>query len=92
MINKGGNSNNLAAATSVLKVKQRGVPVQVGGEAGLAIRNGRSAKLIEVPWEGATTIAALFEQSCKKNSHERFLGTRKLIKRDFVTASDGRYV
>ena len=66
--------------------------VQVGGEAGLAIRNGRSAKLIEVPWEWATTIAALFEQSCKKNSHERFLGTRKLIKRDFVTASDGRYV
>lgn len=72
------------------KVKQRGVPVQVGGEAGLAIRNGRSAKLIEVPWEGATTMAALFEQSCKKNSQERFLGTRKLIKRDFVTASDGR--
>ncbi|KAL6999860.1 Long chain acyl-CoA synthetase 8, variant 2 [Sarracenia purpurea var. burkii] len=72
------------------KVKQRGVPVQVGGEAGLAMRNGRSAKLLEVPWEGATTMAALFEQSCKKHSRERFLGTRKLIGRDFVTASDGR--
>ncbi|GFZ05365.1 AMP-dependent synthetase and ligase family protein [Actinidia rufa] len=71
-------------------VKQRAVPVQVSGEAGLAIRNARSAKLVDVPWEGATTMAALFEQSCKKHSRERFLGTRKLISRDFVTASDGR--
>ncbi|GFZ05368.1 AMP-dependent synthetase and ligase family protein [Actinidia rufa] len=62
----------------------------VSGEAGLAIRNARSAKLVDVPWEGATTMAALFEQSCKKHSRERFLGTRKLISRDFVTASDGR--
>ncbi|XP_057461651.1 long chain acyl-CoA synthetase 8-like [Actinidia eriantha] len=71
-------------------VKQRAVPVQVSGEAGLAIRNARSAKLVDVPWEGATTMAALFEQSCKKHSREQFLGTRKLISRDFVTASDGR--
>ncbi|KAA8524885.1 hypothetical protein F0562_011308 [Nyssa sinensis] len=72
------------------KVKQRGVPVEVGGEAGLAMRNGRSTELVEVPWEGATTMAALFEQSCKKHPQDRFLGTRKLISRDFVTASDGR--
>ncbi|KAG5545826.1 hypothetical protein RHGRI_018099 [Rhododendron griersonianum] len=72
------------------KAKERGVPVQVGGEAGFAMRNSRFAKLVEVPWEGATTVAALFEQSCKKHSRERFLGTRKLISRDFVTASDGR--
>ncbi|XP_058211235.1 long chain acyl-CoA synthetase 8-like [Rhododendron vialii] len=72
------------------KVKQRGVPVEVGGEAGVAMRNARSAKLIEVPWEGATTLAALFEQSCKKHSQQRFLGTRKLISREFITASDGR--
>ncbi|XP_019249337.1 PREDICTED: long chain acyl-CoA synthetase 8 [Nicotiana attenuata] len=72
------------------KGKQRGVPVQVGGEAGLAMRNAKSAGLVEVPWEGATTVAALFEQSCKKYSSERCLGTRKLVSRDFVSASDGR--
>lgn len=72
------------------KPKQRGVPVQVGGEAGLAMRNAKSARLVEVPWEGATTVAALFEQSCKKHSSYRCLGTRKLVSRDFATASDGR--
>lgn len=72
------------------KLKQRGVPVQVGGEVGLAMRNARSVKLVEVPWEGATTMASLFEQSCKRSFQERFLGTRKVIGKDFVTASDGR--
>ncbi|KAF3445286.1 hypothetical protein FNV43_RR14981 [Rhamnella rubrinervis] len=70
--------------------KQRGVSVEVGGEAGYAVRNARFTELIEVPWKGATTMAALFEQSCKKHSQNRFLGTRKLINREFVTASDGR--
>ncbi|KAG6748793.1 hypothetical protein POTOM_048727 [Populus tomentosa] len=72
------------------KVKQRGVPVEVGGEAGYAVRNARHAELVEVPWKGATTMAALFEQSCRKHLPERFLGTRKLISKEFVTASDGR--
>lgn len=72
------------------KMKQRGVPVQVGGEAGYAVRNRRFGELVEVPWKGATTMAALFEQSCRKHSGQRFLGTRKLISKEFVTASDGR--
>lgn len=72
------------------KKKQRGVPVQVGGEPGVAIRNARFSKLVEVPWEGAATLAALFEQSCKKHSGEKFLGTRKVIGKDFVTGNDGR--
>ncbi|KAJ9560812.1 hypothetical protein OSB04_005972 [Centaurea solstitialis] len=72
------------------KGKQRGVPVKVGGEPGFTMRNVRSSKLVEVPWEGATTMAALFEQSCKKHSGLPFLGTRKLIARDFVSGSDGR--
>jgi long-chain acyl-CoA synthetase len=72
------------------KVKQRGVPVEVGGEAGYAVRNAQHAELVEVPWKGATTMAAVFEQSCRKHSPERFLGTRKLISKEFVTASDGR--
>ncbi|KAK6774496.1 hypothetical protein RDI58_029735 [Solanum bulbocastanum] len=72
------------------KVKLRGVPVKAGGEAGLAMRNAKSAKLIEVPWEGATTMTALFEKSCRKHSSKHCLGTRKLVSRDFVTAKDGR--
>lgn len=72
------------------KPKQRAVPAQVGGEAGFAMRNARSLKLVEVPWEGATTVAALFEQSSKKYSQQKFLGTRKVIGKDVVTASDGR--
>ncbi|WCJ21331.1 Long chain acyl-CoA synthetase 8 [Euphorbia peplus] len=74
------------------KLKQRGVPVpvQLGGEAGYTVQNARTHRLIEVPWEGATTMAALFEQSCKKHSQHRFLGTRKLVSKEYVTASDGR--
>ncbi|KAB1209104.1 Long chain acyl-CoA synthetase 8 [Morella rubra] len=72
------------------KEKQRGVPVEVGGEAGYAVRNAQVTDLVEVPWQGATTMAALFEQSCKKNSQNRYLGTRKLISKEFITASDGR--
>lgn len=72
------------------KVKKRGVPADVGGEPGYAIRNARFDELIQEPWEGATTVANLFEQSCKKHSSNKFLGTRKVVSRDFVTSSDGR--
>ncbi|KDO50967.1 hypothetical protein CISIN_1g004568mg [Citrus sinensis] len=72
------------------KVKQRGVPVEVGGEPGYAIRNAQIPELVEVPWKGASTMAALFEQSCKSHPQDRFLGKRKLLGKDFVTASDGR--
>ncbi|KAL4324299.1 hypothetical protein GQ457_11G004180 [Hibiscus cannabinus] len=72
------------------KGKKRGVPVEVGGEAGYAVRNARIPELVQFPWEGANTIAALFEQSCKKYSRKPCMGTRKVIKKDFVTASDGR--
>lgn len=72
------------------RVKVRGVPVEVGGEAGYAVRNARKTELVEVPWEGATTMAHLFEQSCKKHTHNQFLGRRKLIGREFITSSDGR--
>ncbi|XP_047971621.1 long chain acyl-CoA synthetase 8 isoform X2 [Salvia hispanica] len=72
------------------KLKQRAVPVEVGGEAGYAMRNVRSVKLVEVPWEGATTMAALFEQACRKYSQQKLLGSRKIIAKDTVTSSDGR--
>lgn len=72
------------------KAKQRGAPVDVGGEDGLAMRNAKFKELVEVPWEGATTVAALFEQACKKHEHHRFLGKRKIISKETIEASDGR--
>ncbi|KAL9243961.1 hypothetical protein vseg_017789 [Gypsophila vaccaria] len=72
------------------KAKQRGVAVEVGGEPGLAVRNAKFKELVEVPWEGATTVAALFEQACKKHEQHRFLGTRKVIDKETIQASDGR--
>ncbi|XP_077222394.1 long chain acyl-CoA synthetase 8-like [Tasmannia lanceolata] len=76
--------------SSKKKVKQRGVPVEVGGEEGFTVRNARFPTLVEFPWEGVTTMAALFEQSCRKHAEDRFLGSRKLISRELLTASDGR--
>ena len=72
------------------KVKQRGVPVEVGGEPGFAMRNGKYKQLVEVPWGGASTVAALFEQACQKNKDHRFLGTREVIDKELIQASDGR--
>jgi len=72
------------------KTKKRAVQADVGGEAGLAMRNSRFSSLVQVPWEGATTMAALFEMASKKYSLRRSLGTRKLINREFVESADGR--
>ncbi|EOA29947.1 hypothetical protein CARUB_v10013048mg, partial [Capsella rubella] len=72
------------------KGKKRGVPIKVGGEEGYTMRHARASDLVDVPWEGATTMPALFEQACKKHSSNRLLGTREFIDKEFVTASDGR--
>ncbi|KAL6492884.1 Long chain acyl-CoA synthetase 9, chloroplastic [Orobanche gracilis] len=71
------------------KSKKRGLPIYVGGEAGYAIRNARFDSPVESGWEGITTLAELFERSCKKYSNLRLLGTRRLIARENVTI-DGR--
>lgn len=70
--------------------KVRGVPVEVSGEAGYTVRSARKTRLVEVPWEGAITMAHLFEQSCKKYSKNRFLGTRKIIEKELVASKDGK--
>ncbi|XP_062199820.1 long chain acyl-CoA synthetase 8 [Phragmites australis] len=70
--------------------KKRAVQADVGGEVGLAMRNSRFSSLVQVPWEGATTMAALFEMASKKYSRQKCLGTRKLINREFVESADGR--
>lgn len=72
------------------KGKKRGVLADVGGEPGYAIRNRRFTSPVESAWEGVTTLAELFEQSCKLYSEKKLLGTRKLISREFEKSEDGR--
>lgn len=72
------------------KGKIRGVPADVGGEPGYAIRNRRFTSPVESAWEGVTTLAELFEQSCKLYFNKKLLGTRKLISREFEKSEDGR--
>ncbi|XVF36903.1 hypothetical protein REPUB_Repub19eG0098900 [Reevesia pubescens] len=72
------------------KVKKRGVPVDVGGEPGYAIRNSRFSSPVETAWEGTSTLAELFEQACKQHHNKRLLGTRKLISREVEVTKDGR--
>ncbi|KAK1310926.1 hypothetical protein QJS10_CPA08g00685 [Acorus calamus] len=71
-------------------MKQRGFPVDVGGERGYAIRNYRFTSPVETAWEGISTLAELFEQSCKKYAFMRLLGTRQLISREMEATADGR--
>ncbi|KAL5204550.1 hypothetical protein ABZP36_009421 [Zizania latifolia] len=70
--------------------KKRGVPVDVGGEPGYAIRNQRFEQPVETHWEGVFTLAELFEQSCKQYVYMPLFGTRKLISRETEVARDGR--
>ncbi|XP_008784201.1 long chain acyl-CoA synthetase 9, chloroplastic-like [Phoenix dactylifera] len=70
--------------------KKRGVPADVGGEPGYAIRNYRFTSPVETQWEGVRTLAELFEQSCKQFSYKPLLGSRKLISRETEQTQDGR--
>ncbi|XP_068313148.1 long chain acyl-CoA synthetase 9, chloroplastic-like [Pyrus communis] len=73
-----------------MRAKQRGVPVDVGGEPGYAIRNHRFAAPVATLWKGVTTLAELFEQSSKRFLEKRLLGTRALIAREVEVSKDGR--
>ena len=70
--------------------RKRGVPVEVGGEPGYAVRNYRFEQPVETHWEGVSTLADLFEQSCKEYVYMPLLGTRKLISRETEAAPGGR--
>lgn len=70
--------------------KKRGLPVEVGGEPGYAIRNRRFTSPVETAWEGISTLAQLFEDSCDKNRTNKLLGTRELIEREVQKSEDGR--
>lgn len=70
--------------------RKRGLLVDVGGEPGYAVRNRRFTSPVQTAWEGISTLAELFEQSCRKHRDKHFLGTRKLISREIEVAEDGR--
>ncbi|XP_050211646.1 long chain acyl-CoA synthetase 9, chloroplastic [Mercurialis annua] len=70
--------------------KKRGVPVDVGGEPGYAIRNAGFETPLETAWEGVVTLAQLFEFSCNRFSDKFLLGTRAVISRDIEVSEDGR--
>lgn len=70
--------------------KKRGVPIDVGGEPGYAIRNYHFTSLVETAWEGISTLAELFEQSCKRHEKKCLLGSRTLISRENEMTEDGR--
>lgn len=73
------------------KEKKRGTPVDVGGEPGYALRNYRFTSLVSTSWEGISTLAELFEQSCKEHGDKYLLGTRKLISRETEVGDNGRF-
>lgn len=70
--------------------KKRGLLVDVGGEPGYAIRNHRVTSPVQTAWEGISSLAELFERSCKLYRDKHLLGTRKLIAREIEVTKDGR--
>ncbi|KAL2317800.1 hypothetical protein Fmac_031676 [Flemingia macrophylla] len=70
--------------------RRRGLPVDVGGEPGLAIRNRRFESPVRSAWEGVTTLAELFEAACKAHAARILLGTRAVVAREVEAGHDGR--
>uniref|UniRef100_A0A7N0UPA7 AMP-dependent synthetase/ligase domain-containing protein n=1 Tax=Kalanchoe fedtschenkoi TaxID=63787 RepID=A0A7N0UPA7_KALFE len=69
--------------------KKQGLPADVGGEPGFALRNFRSKTPLITAWEGVSTLAQLFEESCNNYPQRRLIGTRKLISKE-IEVIDGR--
>ncbi|CAN1240341.1 Long chain acyl-CoA synthetase 9, chloroplastic [Linum grandiflorum] len=70
--------------------KKRGVPIDVVGDPGYAIRNSGFPTPLETAWEGVSTLAELFEYACKRHGDKCLLGTRQLISREVEVSPDGR--
>lgn len=72
-------------------IREQGTTVaNAGGEPGLTKRNALFKELLESPWDGADTLADLFEQACARHSGNRFLGARVVLKREVEVSEDGR--
>lgn len=74
------------------KGKKRGLPVDVGGQPGFAIRNSRFTSPFESSQAGISTLAELFEHSCKQHHDKKFLGTRRLLSSEVEVSEDGRSI
>lgn len=72
------------------KEKKRGLPADVGGQPGFAIRNCRFSSPLESSRADISTLAELFEDSCKQHHDKNFLGTRRLISSEIEVSEDGR--
>lgn len=72
------------------KGKVRAVTCEVGGDPGIAKRNLRFLRLVEMPWEGTDTLADPFEHACHQAKGNKCLGTREFIKMETETSNDGR--
>ncbi|PRQ26538.1 putative long-chain-fatty-acid--CoA ligase [Rosa chinensis] len=72
------------------KETKRGLLVDAGGEPGYAVRNHHSTSPVESAWEGISTLAQLFEQSCNRFQNKCFLGTRALLARELEVTKDGK--
>lgn len=70
--------------------KQRALTCDVGGEPGFTKHNQHFLSLIETPWEGANTMASLFELAYQQYSGNHLLGTRELIKQETELSKDGK--
>ncbi|KAK9066848.1 hypothetical protein SSX86_014171 [Deinandra increscens subsp. villosa] len=78
------------ALRSFKKGKSRGLPADVGGEPGYAIRNYRFTSPVETAWAGIKTLADLFEQACNQHADKNLLGTRKVISRETEVNQHGK--
>jgi long-chain acyl-CoA synthetase len=70
--------------------KQRALTCDLGGEPGFTKRNQHFLSLIETPWEGANTMASLFELAYQQYSGNHLLGTKELIKQETELSKDGK--
>eukprot|EP00252_Welwitschia_mirabilis_P001711 TRINITY_DN1163_c0_g1_i1.p1 TRINITY_DN1163_c0_g1~~TRINITY_DN1163_c0_g1_i1.p1 ORF type:complete len:697 (-),score=140.55 TRINITY_DN1163_c0_g1_i1:184-2274(-) len=72
------------------KAKNYGLILNKSEESSVVMRSAEFPSLVERPWEEASTIAHLFEQSCRNHPHTPLLGTRKLISRETEVGENGR--
>lgn len=72
------------------KGKLRGVPAEVDEDGAIVMRSYHFPSPVEMPFEGASTLAYLFEKSCKKHGYVPLLGSRKLISKETEVTPEGR--
>ncbi|CAI5479704.1 unnamed protein product [Closterium sp. Yama58-4] len=62
------------------------------GTPGLTYRHAHFPTLLEIPFDGATTVASLFVIASRRHHHRPLLGTRKFISRETVINEEGKEI